>query len=134
VKIFIADTNVFLRFLTNDVPEQAERIERWFREAEKGKARFVVLQITAVEILFQLEHWYRFSRSQAVDKLISLFSPSWLEIEDKEAILTALNFYKDFQIDFVDILTWSIAKKRHLSILSFDKDYDKLPAKLRQTP
>lgn len=130
----VADTNVFLRFLTNDIPSQAKSIEKRFQDAQEGKLQLVILPITVVEILFQLENWYKFSKQEAIEKLILLFSPSWLELEDKEAVFEALALYKESNIDFVDILTFSMAKNRNSKILSFDKDYDKLIPKLRLEP
>lgn len=130
----VADTNVFLRFLTNDIPSQAKSIEKRFKDAQEEKLRLVVLPISVVEILFQLENWYKFSKREAVEKLMLLFSPSWLEVEDKEAVFEAFTIYKESKIDFVDILTFSMAKKRNSKILSFDKDYDKLSPKLRLEP
>lgn len=130
----VADTNVFLRFLTNDIPSQAKFIEKHFKEAQEETLRLVVLPITVVEILFQLENWYKFSKREAVEKLMLLFSPSWLELEDKNAVFEALALYKESNIDFVDILTFSMAQKRNVKILSFDKDYDKLLPNLRLEP
>lgn len=130
----VADTNVFLCFLTNDISSQSKSIEKRFKDAQEGRLLLAVLPITVVEILFQLENWYKFSRQDAVEKLILLFSPSWLELEDKEAVFEALTIYKESKIDFVDILTFSMAKKRNAQILSFDKDYDKLSPKLRLEP
>lgn len=130
----VADTNVFLRFLTNDIPSHAQSIEKRFKEAQEGKLRLFVFPITVVEILFQLENWYKFSRQKAVEKLILLFSPSWIEVEDKDSVFEAFALFKESKIDFVDILTFSMAKKRNAQILSFDKDYDKLIPKLRLEP
>ncbi len=35
------DTNVFLRYLTDDVPEQASHVEDLLRKAEKGELTLV---------------------------------------------------------------------------------------------
>ncbi|MBI2641060.1 PIN domain-containing protein [Candidatus Roizmanbacteria bacterium] len=134
MKKLVVDTNVFLRFLTNDIPKQAVRVEKRFKEAEKGKLQLIVLQITVVELLFQLQHWYDLNKSQAVEKLIRLFSPAWLEIDYKDAVFEALNRYKNSTIDFVDLLIWAISRKNKLAVLSFDKDFDKLEPKLRLNP
>lgn len=130
----IGDTNIFLRFLTKDVLKQALKVKKIFHQAEQGYLKIFVLHITVVEILFQLENWYDFSSQEASEKLIVLFSPSWLETEDKDGIFEALQMYKNSRIDFVDILTAILAKRRNLKILSFDKDYDKLIPKIRLEP
>jgi len=134
MKTLIADTNIFLRFLTNDLPSQAIRVKEIFYEAEKGRLRILVLPITIVEILYQLQNWYDFSKVSAVEKLMSLFSPGWIELDNKDRVIEALEKYKDINIDFVDILTWAMAKAQNVEILSFDKDFDKLTPKLRRKP
>lgn len=132
MKTFIGDANIFLRFLTKDVLEQAIKIKKIFEEAEKGKLKILILNITLVEIVFQLEHWYHLSRNEIAEKLTVLFLPSWIEIENKEIIFYILEIYKHTRVDFVDLIIFGFANKRNLRILSFDKDYDKLSPHLRQ--
>lgn len=45
------DTNVFLRFLTNDVPEQAAAVEALFRRAAAGEVRLVTNTMVVAEIV-----------------------------------------------------------------------------------
>lgn len=130
----IADTNVFLRFLTKDIQEQAEKVIIRFNQAKIGKIEIFLLHITLVEILFQLEQWYHLPKKEACDKLILLLFQPWIEIEEKPAVLLALTCYPAFNIDFVDLLTWSAAKTRDAKILSFDRDFDRLSPKLRLRP
>lgn len=134
MKTLIADTNIFLRFFTKDILSQAEKVKHIFHEAEKGRVHITVLSITIVEILFQLEHWYKFSKVAAVDKLMVLLSPDWIDIDHKDNIFEALEKYKRVNIDFVDVLTWSMAKSKKAQILSFDKDFDKLQPSIRIEP
>ncbi len=131
--VFI-DTNVILRYLTNDVVGQAESVRRWFESVADGKIRAVVTHATLVEVLFLLEHWYKEKKEFAADKLLLFISPPWLEIFSKTAVNEALEVYKHSPIDFVDLLTWSLAKEEHAGILSFDKHFDRLDAKLRIEP
>lgn len=132
--IVIADTNIFLRFLTKDIQGQAEKVVERFNQAKTGKIKIFLLDITIVEILFQLEHWYRLSKKESCDKLLLLLFQPWINVDEKPAILLALTCYPAFNIDFVDLLTWSIAKTWDSKILSFDKDYDRLLPKLRLRP
>ena len=134
VKIFIVDANVFLRFLTNDIESQAKRVEDRFMAAEQGKIRLRVLQITIVEILFHLEKWYKLSKKDAIEKVRDLFSPEWIEIDDKDILFSALEDYRRINIDFVDLLMFNHAKKESINLLSFDKDFDKLNLDLREEP
>lgn len=128
------DTNTFLRYLTKDVPTQAQRITKRFREAEAGKFKIRVLNTTVVEVLYQLEHWYDLIKTDAVQKMILLLSPKWIDVGHKADVLEALTLYSTRQIDFVDLLTWTIAKSNGYKIASFDRDFDKLTPKLRIEP
>ena len=130
----IADTNIFLRYLTDDVPQQVEKVENRFNQAKSGRIKISVLHITVVEILFNLENWYHLSKKESCDKLLLLFSQPWLDLDEKHAVLFALACYPAFNIDFVDLLTWSIAKIKNVKILSFDKHFGRLNPKLRLEP
>lgn len=134
MRTVILDANAVLRFLTNDLPSQASRIEKRFKQADQGKITFRIFPITTVEILFHLEKWYKFAKNEAVDKMLILFSPKWMEADDKEVILEALRVYREKKIDFVDLLLWSFAKRDGQKILSFDKDFRKLKPDLGLSP
>ncbi|MEP6890627.1 MAG: PIN domain-containing protein [Nitrospirota bacterium] len=49
------DTNVFLRFLTNDDPAKAKRAETLFRDALRGKIRLATSLLGIAEIIWTLE-------------------------------------------------------------------------------
>ncbi|OGG17986.1 hypothetical protein A3D78_05895 [Candidatus Gottesmanbacteria bacterium RIFCSPHIGHO2_02_FULL_39_14] len=130
----ILDTNIILRYLTNDIPSQAEKVKRRFLEASKGKIQFEILSITVVEIIFQLENWYTLTKEEASLKVLTLFSPDWMIVREKEIIFEAINLYRLKNIDFVDLLVFVTAKNDNRKLLSFDKDFDKLSPKIRMEP
>lgn len=130
----VADTNIFLRYLTNDIPEQADRIAKRFADAKAGKLTVVVLHITIIEILFHLERWYHLSKADATGKLLILLSQPWIDVEEKPVVLTALRRYESVTIDLVDVLTGTIAQHRGYKILSFDRDFERLSRGLTLKP
>lgn len=130
----VADANLFLRFLTNDVPFQARRSAERFKDAEKGKLRLILFHFVLIEILFQLENWYKLTRREAGNKLTEILSFEWIEIENKSFVVEALTAYPQTKIDFVDILLYTLAKGENHQILSFDKDFDTFTAKMRIEP
>lgn len=127
----VPDTNIFLRFLTNDIPGQARKVESIFRKASQGKIQLVIYPLVVIEIIFHLERWYKYNKQDAVDKVLSLLSPEWMEVVDKNIVFEALNLYKKSKIDFVDVLLYSFARTNNYRILSFDKDFDSLDTKIR---
>ncbi|KKU83225.1 MAG: PilT protein domain protein, partial [Microgenomates group bacterium GW2011_GWA2_47_8] len=70
MKMVYVDTNVILRYLTNDVASLALRAKRWFQKAEEGSCKALVLHITLVEVIFLLEHWYEQDKRTSVEQLL----------------------------------------------------------------
>lgn len=134
MKCIYVDTNVFLRFLTKDIPNQADRVEKYLRKAQKGELCMQLMQVTIVEILFHLERFYDLQRAEAVQKVALLIEPEWIRVDDKKIVMEALYEYKRNTIDFVDILTWVMAKAENVAVLSFDKDFDTLKPSIRLEP
>lgn len=134
MKTVFVDTNIILRYLTKDIVEQATRVQLWFETAAEGKIRVVVTHATIIESLFLLEHWYHEKRESAVDKLLLFVSPPWLVIASKDALNEALEIYRTSSTDFVDLLTWTLAKEAEAGVLSFDKHFDRLDPNLRIEP
>lgn len=128
------DTNALLRYLTNDIPAQAEKIENRLRQAENGNLEIYLFQINIVEVLYQMENWYKFTKKETAEKLFKLLKPEWFQVEAKQAVIEALKVYSETKIDFVDLLTWAKAFESGLQVLSFDRDFDKLSPKLRLKP
>lgn len=50
VSLFVG-TNVFLRFLTNDDPAKARRVETLFRDALRGKIRLTTSLLVIAEMI-----------------------------------------------------------------------------------
>ena len=66
------DTNVLLRLLLNDIPEQHTAIAKLINS---GTGQFAVADIAIIELVFALDRYYGFNRLQideAVDGLMKL--------------------------------------------------------------
>lgn len=131
---YYVDTNIFIRYLTEDVPQQTDLVEKRFEQAKQNQINLIVTEFTIAEVLYVLQSFYKMDKNQAVVKIQTIISTSWIDIKRKEAVLEALLLYKTMNIDFVDLLNWAVAKKNKAKILSFDKDFDKLTPKLRVEP
>lgn len=126
MKIYFADSNLFLRLLLNDVPSQAEEAQIFLNKAKNEKIRIKVCQIVLFEIVFVLEKVYRFTREDISKQVKIVVMMPYLEIDDKEIFIEALELYAKIMIDLVDIFLFCKARAGGGEILSFDKDYRKL--------
>ncbi len=128
------DTNTILRFLSNDIPSQAERVQKRLEQAEDNKLILTITPFILVEVVFHLTRWYKLSRPDTTDILIRFLTQTNLDIPNLSTVLEALKQYSQTSIDFVDLLLWATVKNSEQLVLSFDKHLDKLTPKLRLQP
>lgn len=96
------DTNIFLRYLTNDVPTQADAVEELFRSAAEGEVNLLTNTLVVAEIIWTLESYYRLSREEIYSKVLAIINTPGLEVVDSDLILQAITWYKEKNIDFLD--------------------------------
>ena len=126
MKIFVPDTNIFLRYFLNDLPEQADLAKQYFEKAKKEEIKLIVTSITIFEVIFALDKVYKFEKTKIIELIKAIVSASYLEIEEREVFLRALKLYSSANVDFVDTFVFSKAKSLDGEVISFDKDIKKL--------
>jgi predicted nucleic acid-binding protein len=99
--IFI-DTNVFLRFLTNDDAVKASRAARLFRDAVGGLVQLRTSPLAIAEIVWTLESYYGLAKPQIAEKIEKILNTPNLVCDDSERILRALDAYVHENIDYID--------------------------------
>ncbi|MDE2998729.1 MAG: type II toxin-antitoxin system VapC family toxin [Gemmatimonadota bacterium] len=106
------DTNVFLRYLTNDVPEQADAVERLLRRAGAGEIVLVTGILVIAEIVWTLESFYRLSRVDIQAKVRAIINTPGLEVHDRIVVSQAISDYVDKNVDFGDAYnaTWMLTQ------------------------
>ncbi len=112
----IVDANVVLRYLLNDIKDQA-RIATNYLEQQKVNIPTEVI----AEIVYVLEKVYKISRKEISSKLNSLISYSNIEIENKDVITESFKIYAQRKLDFVDSVLCAYKRIRNVEILTFDK-------------
>lgn len=126
-KRFYADTNIFIRYLTNDPPDQAARARKIFEQVSAGAFELFICDLVAAEIIYVLESVYELKKSEISEKLLAIAELDNVVMENRAIILEALELYKEKNLDFTDAYTAShIKKSAHTKICTFDDDFKKL--------
>lgn len=99
---FFVDTNVFLRFLTADVKEQAQAVDRLLARAEVGEILLQTSALTIAEIVWTLDSYYELPRDEIREKIIAILNTPGLEVEGADLLAQAVVLYVDQNIDFID--------------------------------
>lgn len=127
-KVFV-DTNVFLRFLTNDDPIKAKRVEALFRQAIKGQIQLITSLLVMAEIVWTLESYYRLNKTDIASKVETILNTPNLLCSEAEIIIMALDLYVQENIDFIDAVHAHDLQKQGLSqIATYDhKHFKRVP-------
>lgn len=130
------DANVFLRFLTNDVPEQADAAEGLFRRAGNGEVVLYTNALIIAEIVWTLESYYEVRPEGILDRIMAILNTPGLKVEEDELVGRALTLYVSENIDFIDAYNGLWMKDRGLSsAVSFDlKHFRRIPGIVAHTP
>lgn len=117
-----ADTNLFLRYLTNDVPVQADAIGDLLRRAAAGEVALVTNSLVIAEIVWTLESFYGLTRDDVKAKVLAILNTPGLEIPDSDLALQAIAWYADKNVDFIDAYNaaWVLARDLH-AVYTFDR-------------
>lgn len=96
------DTNLFLRYLTNDIPEQANAIEALLRRAAAGEVLLVTNSLVMAELVWTLESYYHLPPQSIQDKVLAILNTPGLEVGEGDLVLQAVLWYAEKNVDFVD--------------------------------
>lgn len=127
-RVFV-DTNVLLRYLTNDVPAQADAVEALLRRAGRDEVALVANALVIAELVWTLEFFYHVPRSNIKDKIIGIVATPGISVAEDDLVLSAIAAYAEKNVDFADaynaawlldqgISTVCTFDRRHFSRLS----------------
>ena len=97
-----ADTNLFLRFLTNDLPRQADQVDSLLRRAANGDVKLVTTSLVIAEIVWTLESYYQIPKAEIQDKVLAILNTPGLTVEGADLLLQAAVMYAEKNVDFID--------------------------------
>jgi predicted nucleic acid-binding protein len=122
------DSNVILRYLTQDPPKMAEKALKIFTEAKKGRLILLITPLTVAEVVWVLESYYGHPKKDIADTLTQFLLCDGLEIESLELMIGSLNLFQERNIDFADaVLASQALRKGPPSIYSFDHHLNRVP-------
>ena len=130
------DTNIFLRYLTNDDPEKADRVEQLLRKAASGKIVLVTTELVIAEIVWVLESYYEVDKVRIAEHVRAILATEGLEIINGDLVRRALEHYLMYNVDFIDGYIAALMQKKGITeIFSYDKKHlSRLKAITRREP
>lgn len=120
----LIDTNIIIRFLTQDTPVQAKKIENLLKKAEKEELEIPDFILT--EIVWVLISFYKLKKKEVIEKLEGILAFEKFKLE-RSVLKKAIEIYRDYNISFVDAYLSALAiKGNYQKLYSFDKRLKKV--------
>jgi predicted nucleic acid-binding protein len=118
------DTNLFIRYLTNDDPEKAERVERLLADAAAGKVRLVTAEMVVAEMVWVLESAYGLKAADIAPLVRAILATPGVEVIGGALVERALAHYETKGVDFIDGYIVAVMERRGLTgLYSFDRKH-----------
>jgi predicted nucleic-acid-binding protein len=128
--MLVLDTNVVLRLLLRDDPEQEEKVRLRLKKLERSGEQVLLTPVVLLECLWILQYRKALPRALVVELLEGLLSVEAIKIEGAPRLRRALQLYAEHEVDFVDAYLAGVGEEPgHDGVLSFDKDIGKMGVK-----
>ena len=118
------DTNLFIRYLTNDDPTLADRVEQLLDDAAAGSVQLVTTELVMAESVWVLESSYRLTHAQIAPLIRGILATPGMDVINGDLVSKALVMYELQNIDFVDAYIAALMEKQGIKdIYSFDRKH-----------
>ncbi len=122
----VLDTNLLVRYLTEDDPGKADAVEDLLDKASRGEGRLIIPSVVIAELVWVLESFYKMEGPRIAELIESLLHTPGLVVQENRLIRQALEIYRQKQIDFIDAWILTFARQRSIPrIYTFDKRHFK---------
>lgn len=125
------DTNVLIRHLTGEPPEQARRATAFLATAE----RLLLPDLIVAEVVYVLESVYEVDRARVAELVRTVVGFPAVAVFDGLLLTRALEVYETVGLDFADAYLVACAEVYGVnSVASFDRGFDKVATVERVEP
>ena len=125
--MYLADTNIFIRFLTNDDPKKSAEVRDQLLKVKNKESEVTTTEGVLIEIVQVLNSkvLYNLTRNDIRKRLTPILLLEKLKLENKNIYLLALDYFVEYNIDFTDCIL-AAKSKNFDGVYSYDKDFDKI--------
>jgi uncharacterized protein len=131
----LLDTNVILRHLLADHPEQSPRATAYLARVEGGELQVHLADTVIFEVVFTLERFYRQPKALIRDALLPLIEMPGVVLPGKRRFRQVFDWYVTLDLPFADAYHAVLARSlKSNEVVSFDRHFDRIPGIRRVQP
>jgi uncharacterized protein len=129
------DTNVLIRHLTRDHSEHSPRSTAYLARVLRGELSVWLSDLVVFEVIFTLERTYKQSKPAIRAAVLDILELPGVVLPGKQHYHQVLDLYVDRNISFPDAYHAELMRRENLdTVVSFDKDFDRIPGITRIEP
>ena len=123
-KEVVIDTNLLVRYLTDDEPQKAKAVDALLNSAAKGELKILIPSIVIAELVWILESFYKMMPDDITGLVEAILNTPGVDTQDKSVIKAALKIYRSKKIDLIDAWIIEFAKAKGAKrIYTFDRKH-----------
>lgn len=125
------DTNILVRHLTGDPPDQAARASAYLA----SEPELLLTDLVAAETVYVLESFYKAPRDEIAEAMRSIVAFRSMVSVDPALLLRAIEVYETATIDFAEAYLVACAESTGVGgVASFDRSVDRVGTVERVEP
>lgn len=129
------DTNVILRHLLQDDPQQSPRSTAYLRRIESGDVQVRTADTVVFETVFTLQRQYKVPRLEVRDAVLPLLELPGIVLPGKRRFREVFDIFAGLNVSFIDAYHAVLMKRLGLQeIVSFDRGIDRIQGLRRIEP
>jgi predicted nucleic-acid-binding protein len=122
------DTNILLRSIVRDDPEQTPKARAYFSAQRQAGVMVYINLIVLVETVWALRQIYKYPKIEILAIVQGFLNTSGIELQESELVEKAIGYYRNSNADFSDCLILVRNQKANVAdTKTFDKKAAKLP-------
>lgn len=129
------DANIFLRHLLQDHEEHSPRATDFISRLERREVLAETSTTVMAEVVFVLERTYKIPKDAVRRGILELMALPGLTLAGAESVRGALEVYVTRNVSYGDAFNAVQMLRRSLdTVVSFDRDFDRIPGITRIEP
>jgi predicted nucleic acid-binding protein len=125
------DSNILVRHLTGDPPDQARRAT----ELIGGGEELVLVDLVVAEVVYVLESVYDVDRERVAELVRAIVGFPAIAVADEVLLLRTLEIYEEYRVHFAESYLTACAELSGVGVVvSFDRGIDRVPTVRRLEP
>ena len=117
-KIIILDANAILRYIIDDIKEQADMVQEILQNEE-----ILILPEVIAEVIYVMTKFYNYPRDQVSEQINNFLDDAEC---DSDILINAVKYFGGVKFDFVDCLLYEYSKQKNYKVFTFDEKLKKL--------